>query len=103
MVIDCKPCHVCEDGLVKPIRSSATEGRTLETASWDNCRADFAFDGALVDLLAPGTGPAEWEVFWAALRLGPFGLWGYRDGEPWPLPETAAVVFAEREVAAVTV
>jgi hypothetical protein len=75
----------------------------MEAASWDTCRADFAFDGALVDLLAPGTGPAEWEAFWAALRSGPFGLSGYRDGEPWPLPETAAEVFAEREVAAITV
>jgi hypothetical protein len=79
------------------------EGRRTVEASWDNCRAGFAFDGALVDLLVPGTGPAEGEAFWTALRSGPFDLRGYRDGAPWSLPETAAEVFAEGEVAAVTV
>jgi hypothetical protein len=75
----------------------------VETATWEICRADFAFDGALVDLLAPGTGPAEWELFWSALRVGPFGLRAYRDGEPIPLPESAAWLFAERKVASVMV
>jgi hypothetical protein len=75
----------------------------VEAACWDNCRDDFAFDGALVDLLAPGTGPAEWEAFWAALRAGPFGLQAFREGEPTPLPESAAWFFAEREVAPVMV
>ena len=75
----------------------------METATWDTCRADFAFDGALIDLLAPGTGDAELEAFWTALRAGPFGLWAFRDVEPIPLPESAAWVFAEREVASVMV
>lgn len=44
----------------------------MEAATWDTCWADFAFDGALIDLLAPGTGDAEWEAFWSALRAGPF-------------------------------
>ncbi len=75
----------------------------METATWDACRADFASDGPLVDLLAPGTGPAQWEAFWFALRAGPFGLSAFRDGEPIPLPESAAWVFAERQVASVMV
>lgn len=75
----------------------------MEAATWAACRADFAFDGALVDLLAPGTGPAEWEALWADLRTGPFGLQAFLDGEPIPLPESAAWVFAEREVASVMV
>jgi len=73
----------------------------VELATWDNCRADFAFDGALVDLLVPGSAPAEWEAFWAALRAGPFELRAYRDSEPIPLPESAAWALAEREEAAV--
>jgi hypothetical protein len=75
----------------------------VKVATWDNCRADFAFDGALVYLLAPGTGPAEWEAFWSALRGGPFGLRAFRDGEPIPVPVSAGWVFAEREVATVMV
>jgi hypothetical protein len=75
----------------------------VEAATWDTCRADFAFDGALIDLLVPGTGDAEWEAFWAALRAGPFPLRALRDGEPIPLPASAAWVFAEREVASVMV
>jgi hypothetical protein len=78
-------------------------GGAVEPATWDNCRADFAFDGALIDLLAPGTGDAEWEAFWSALRDGPFGLRAFRDGEPIPLPESAAWALAEREVASVMV
>lgn len=75
----------------------------MVAATWDNCRADFAFDGALIDLLAPYTCDAEWEAFWSALRAGPFRLQAFRDGEPIPLPESAAWVFAEREVASVMV
>jgi hypothetical protein len=73
-------------------------------ATWANCRADFTFDGALIDLLVPGTGPAEWEAFWAALRSGPFELRVLREGEPIPLPESAAWIFTEyREHAGVMV
>lgn len=75
----------------------------MESATWDNCRNDWAFDGALVDLLVPGTGQAEWEMFWTALRSGPFELRAFRDDETIPLPESAAWVFAEREVASVMV
>jgi hypothetical protein len=75
----------------------------VHAATWANCRADFAFDGALVDLLVPGTRHDEWEAFWAALRAGPFTLAAFRDGEPIPLPESACWVFAEREVASVMV
>lgn len=75
----------------------------MEPATWANCRADFAFDGALVDLLVPGTGPSEWDAFWAALRAGPFALEAFRDGEPMPLPESAAWALAERDVASVMV
>jgi hypothetical protein len=78
------------------------ESHTVE-ASWENCRADFAFDGALIDLLAPGTGPVEWEAFWAALRAGPFDLQAFCEGEPIPLPESAAWIFAEQEEAPVMV
>jgi hypothetical protein len=75
----------------------------MEPATWDALRADFAFDGALIDLLAPGTGDAEWEAFWSALRVGPFELRAFRDGDPISLPDSAAWVFAEREVASVMV
>ena len=82
---------------------SPTEGSRVEAACWANCRADFAFDGALVDLLAPGTGPGEWEAFWTALLAGPFGLQAFREGEPVPRPESAAWFFAEGEAAPVMV
>jgi hypothetical protein len=75
----------------------------VEVATWDICRADFAFDGGLIDLLAPNTSAAGWETFWSALRIGPFGLRAFRDGEPIRLPESAAWVFAEREAASVMV
>jgi hypothetical protein len=76
----------------------------LEAATWANCRADFALDdGALIDLLAPGTGPVDWEAFWSALRAGPFELQAFRDGEPIPLPESAAWALAERRVASIMV
>ncbi|HEY7153320.1 MAG TPA: hypothetical protein VH575_05105 [Gemmataceae bacterium] len=76
----------------------------MEVANWTNCRANFAYDdGALVDLIAPGTGMAEWETFWAALRSGLFALKACRDGESIPLPESAAWIMAEREVASVMV
>jgi hypothetical protein len=73
----------------------------VKPATWANCRRDFVFDGALVDLIVPGTaGLAEWEAFWAALRAGPFGLRAYREGEPILPPETVAWIMAEREAAA---
>ena len=73
----------------------------MDAATWVNCRADFAFDGALVDLLVPGTDPADWEFFWAALRASPFKLRVFRESESIPLPESAAWVFAERQAASV--
>jgi hypothetical protein len=80
------------------------EGVMAKAATWANCRADFVFDdGALIDLIAPSTGPAEWEAFWTALRAGPFRLQAFRDGEAIPLPESAGWVFAERQVASVLV
>lgn len=75
----------------------------MELATWENCRADFASDGALIDILVPGTGPSEWGAFWAALRVGPFELQAFRDGEPIPLPESAAWALAERDVATIMV
>jgi hypothetical protein len=75
----------------------------MEPATWDNCRADFAFGGALVDLIAAGTGPGEWEAFWSALLAGPFELRAFRDGEPIQLPESAAWMLNERQVASVMV
>ena len=75
----------------------------LKPAIWANRSDDFAFDGALIDLIAPGTGPAEWEAFWAALRSAPFELNTFRDGAPISLPETAAWFFNEGKVASVMV
>ena len=73
----------------------------MEAATWSRCRADFAFDGAFIDLLVPGTGADEWEQCWLALRTGPFALQAFRDGASIPLPESAAWFFAERDVASV--
>lgn len=78
----------------------------MEAATWDACKADFGFDaadGALIDLIVPGTGPAEWEAFWSALRAGPFELRAFRDHEPMPLPESAAWLLAEQQNASVVV
>src|SRR5688572_22968260 len=75
----------------------------MQPATWKNCRKDLTFDGALVDLLVPGTDPAEWEAFWKALRSGPFELRAFREGTPIPLPETAAWFFAATEEAGVMV
>ncbi len=75
----------------------------MEPATWETCRADFAFDGALIDLQVPNSGSTEWEMFWSALRVGPFELFGYRDGEPYQLPETLADIRAECEAASVMV
>jgi hypothetical protein len=72
-------------------------------AACDSCGADFAFERSLIDLLAPGTADGEWETFGSALRAGPFGLRAFRDGQPIPLPDSAAGVFAEREVGSGTV
>lgn len=69
----------------------------MKAATW----ADFAFDGALVDLVVPGTGPAEWEAFWTGLRAGPFPLRAFRDGQPVPPFETAAAAFVEQATASV--
>ncbi len=79
--------------------------RNEEEATWANCQPDFAYVNGVrfVDLIVPGTGPAQWEAFWSALRSGPFGLRAYRDDEPIPLPETADWAFAERAVATVLV
>ncbi len=71
----------------------------MEPATWEVCRYDFAFDGALIDLIVPGAGPAEWDLFFTALRAGPFRLLTFRDGEPIPFPESLAWVFSEQEVA----
>jgi hypothetical protein len=71
----------------------------MEPATWDNCRADFVFDGALIDLIVPGCGPREWELFWPTLRSGPFQLRGERDGEPFELPETIFEILKESETA----
>jgi hypothetical protein len=75
----------------------------METASWKNCRAEFVFDGGLIDLLVPGTGAREWESFWTALLSGPFEIQGCRDSLPWPLPQTLAEVSAECQVACIMV
>jgi hypothetical protein len=83
--------------------NSAPEGEPVIPATWENCIAEFAFDGALIDLLVPGTGPSQWEVFWAALRGGPFELQAFRDGEPLQLPASAAWARAERQAASVMV
>jgi hypothetical protein len=72
-------------------------------ATWANCRDDFSFDGAFVDLIAYATDSAEWDAFWAALRSGPFELRAYRDGEPISLPESVTWILAEREKATVMV
>jgi hypothetical protein len=75
----------------------------VNAATWTTCRADFVFDGALIDLLATELDPAEWETFWEALQAGPFELQTFRDGLPIPLPESAAWIFSEREMASVIV
>ena len=79
-------------------------GDELEPATWSNCQSEFKYaDGALIDLIAPGTGEAEWEAMWAALKSGPFPLRAFRDGEPAALPESAAWVFEERKKATIRV
>jgi hypothetical protein len=78
-------------------------GHEVEAATWDICRADFAFDGALIDLVVPGAVDTDWETFWAALQSGPFELRAFRDGEPYPLPGSAARVLADRKEASVVV
>ena len=75
----------------------------MQGACWADCRADFVFDGDLVDLIVPGTGTGEWESFWDALRAGPFVLRAFRDGEPIPLPSPAGWAFAGRREASVMV
>lgn len=75
----------------------------MEPATWANCREDFVFDGALLYLIVPGSGTAEWEMFWEALKYGPFGVQVFREGVPIPLPESVAWIFAEREQAPVMV
>jgi hypothetical protein len=78
-------------------------GSLVGKATWENCRADFAFDGALINLLVPGTSDREWEDFWTALRAGPFELRAFRDSEPMPLPESVAWAMSEGVVASVMV
>jgi len=73
----------------------------MELATWENCQADFVFDGGFIDLQVPNSGAAEWDAFWVALRSSPFELTAYRDDETYSLPDTAAKMLAEREVASV--
>lgn len=78
----------------------------MHPATWENCRSEFESEadaGALVDLIVPGTGAAEWELFWSALRSAPFGFRMYRDGEEIPLPDSASWALAEIQVASVMV
>src|SRR4051794_18226555 len=63
----------------------------METATWENCRADFG--RSYVDLVVPGMGLAVWEAVWAALRSGPFLVRLERDFKSLPLPRTVAWVF----------
>ena len=75
----------------------------MATATWANCQADFIFDGALIDLIVPGTNREDWETFWAALRTGPFSLHAYRDDKPISLPESVAWIMSERKLASIMV
>ena len=76
----------------------------VEAATWESCRADFAFDGAMIELLVTGTGDEEWEAFWMAIRAGPFGLRAFRGRRADPAARVCGVgVFAERQVASVMV
>jgi hypothetical protein len=70
-------------------------------ATWAQCRSDFFFDGALVDLLAFDADATAWESLVSALKSGPFKLACFRDGEPIALPESAEWAFAERGKATV--
>jgi hypothetical protein len=74
-------------------------GRFVKHATWEDCRADFAFDGGLIDLLVPGTDDPDWEVLWTGLKSGPFEVKAFRDGEETPLPDSAMWAIAEREAA----
>ncbi|MDI9238009.1 hypothetical protein QLQ15_03700 [Lysobacter sp. LF1] len=68
-----------------------------QPATWDNSRAHFAPDGALIDLIVPGSGHARhWEALWTALRASSFELRATKDGVRIPLPETAACALAQR-------
>lgn len=74
----------------------------MKTTTWELWQSeDFA--GAFVDLIVPEAGPIEWEMFWQALRIGPFRLQTFRDGEPVALPESTSWFVSEREIASVYV
>lgn len=74
----------------------------MAEATWTLWQSeDFA--GAFVDLVVPEAGPTEWEMFWQALRIGPFRLQTFRDGEPVALPESTSWFISEQEIASVHV
>lgn len=75
----------------------------VNEANWDICQSDFNFDGALIDLLVPDTDGAEWEIFWEALKSGPFELLAFQEGTPIPLPGSAAKMLEQRKKASVMV
>jgi len=67
---------------------------------WKTVKSDFEWDGSLRDLYVFDTSEAEWDRF-----LGCLPTWGYHtrftiDGEPAPLPHSAARAFEIRQRAA---
>jgi hypothetical protein len=72
-------------------------GSPVFAATWENCQADFAFDGYQHLLLPNTSSPHDWERFWSAVRTGPFEVEAYREQVPIALPKTAAWFFAEQQ------
>jgi hypothetical protein len=71
----------------------------MESVTWDRCRNDFVFDGALIDILVLDADEVAWESFLTSLKSGPFEIACYRDGEQITTPESVAWVMKEREQA----
>jgi hypothetical protein len=74
----------------------------LPAASFELCRNDLAFDGALVDGLVPESNERHCEYFWKSLVARQHAVSVTRDGISMAVPSTWSDACAEAEGAAIT-
>jgi hypothetical protein len=74
----------------------------LPAATFEYCRNDVAFDGALIDVLVPGVDTRQCELFWTSLLSLHGAITVTRDGESVAVPKTWLEGSAEAQDAAVT-
>jgi hypothetical protein len=75
---------------------------SLPAATFEYCRNDLAFDGALIDVLVPGADTRHCELFWTSLLSMHGAVAVTRDGVSVAVPKTWSEGCVEAQDAAVT-